>query len=299
MRAMKDVTQSFRGPPHRFLDVGHAKLAYRCFGSGPDVVFIHGWPLSSATWRDVVAVMQRHFTCHLIDLPGAGQTELLGGTEFGIAAHAQTVRDAVVQLGLSRYALVAHDSGGGIARYVAQAERDAVTSLVLAGTEIPKHHSTLLKLFVALRGLPTGAWRAVMSIGFLRRSRLMLGSAFENPAHGEGEFHELMIAPLVASNEGMDGPMKFLRALDPREIDDLDRVHANITAPTLLVWGSDDRFFPVEGAKTMAEQFGGPTTFVEIPNGRTFVHDEQAERFAELAGEHLAKTVGRVTLRAS
>lgn len=296
---MNDVTQSFRGPPHRYLDVGHAKLAYRCFGSGPDVVFIHGWPLSSATWRDVVATMQTRFTCHLIDLPGAGQTELLGGTDFGMASHAQTVRDAVATLGLSRYALVAHDSGGGIARYVAQAEGDRVTSLVLAGTEIPKHHSTLLKLFVALRGLPTSAWRAVMSVGFLRRSRLMLGSAFENPAHGEGEFHELMIAPLVASNDAMEGPMRFLRALDPREIDGLDRVHADISAPTLLVWGSDDKFFPPDAARKMADQFAGPTTFVEIPKGRTFVHDEQAARFAELASEHLGKTMGRATLRAS
>ena len=296
---MNDVTQSFRGPPHRYLDVGHAKLAYRCFGSGPDVVFIHGWPLSSATWRDVVAAMQNRFTCHLIDLPGAGQTELLGGTAFGIASHAKTVRDAIGQLGLSRYALVAHDSGGGIARYVAQGDADKVSSIVLAGTEIPRHHSTLLKLFVALRGLPTSAWRAVMSVGFLRRSRLMLGSAFENPAHGEGEFHELMIAPLLASNDAMEGPMTFLRALDPREIDGLDRVHADITAPTLLVWGSDDKFFPVEAAREMADQFGGPTTFVEIPKGRTFVHDEQAERFAELASEHLGKTIGRATLRAS
>ena len=296
---MNEVTHSFRGPPHRFLDVGHARLAYRCFGSGPDVVFVHGWPLSSATWRDVVGVMQSSFRCHLIDLPGAGQSELVGGTEFGMAAHAKTLGDAIELLGLSRYALVAHDSGGGIARYLAQAQAEAVTSLVLAGTEIPKHHSTLLKLFVALRGLPTSWWRAVMSVGFLRRSRLMLGSAFEDPAHTDGEFHELMIAPLLASNAAMDGPMKFLRALDPREVDGLDRVHANITAPTLLVWGSDDAFFPCDAARTMADQFAGPTTFVEIPRGRTFVHDEQPERFAELAIDHLSKTIGRPTLRAS
>src|SRR5262245_53887289 len=71
----RDVIAAFRGPPRAFLDVGHSRLAYRRFGQGPDVVLVHGWPLHSATFRRLVPLLADAFTCHLFDLPGAGQTE--------------------------------------------------------------------------------------------------------------------------------------------------------------------------------------------------------------------------------
>ena len=63
------------GRPHRMLDVGHSQVPYWCFGEGPDLFFVHGWPLTSATWRELVPSLSEHFTCHLIDLPGTGESE--------------------------------------------------------------------------------------------------------------------------------------------------------------------------------------------------------------------------------
>ena len=110
----EDVTASFCGPPHSFLDVGHSRLAYRRFGQGPDVVFVHGWPLPSGTFRKLVPLLADAFTCHLIDLPGAGQTESGEGVPIELVAHATTLRRTIDLLGLERYALLAHDSGGFI-----------------------------------------------------------------------------------------------------------------------------------------------------------------------------------------
>ncbi|MCA9589051.1 MAG: alpha/beta fold hydrolase, partial [Myxococcales bacterium] len=57
------------------IDIGHSKIAYRRFGKGPDLLFIHGWPLNQHTWRDVAPALADEFTCHLVDLPGSGDTE--------------------------------------------------------------------------------------------------------------------------------------------------------------------------------------------------------------------------------
>ena len=46
-----EAADLFRTPPLRFLDVGGAEVAYRRVGSGPDVLFVHGWPVNSATFR--------------------------------------------------------------------------------------------------------------------------------------------------------------------------------------------------------------------------------------------------------
>src|SRR5262245_49620105 len=69
-----DVTRALCAAPTERIDVGHSRVAYYRFGSGPDLVFVHGWPLHAATFRKVVPELATAFTCHLIDLPGAGQT---------------------------------------------------------------------------------------------------------------------------------------------------------------------------------------------------------------------------------
>jgi hypothetical protein len=45
------TVHNFQQAPPQWIEVDNAKLAYRRIGSGPDVLFVHGWPLSSSTWR--------------------------------------------------------------------------------------------------------------------------------------------------------------------------------------------------------------------------------------------------------
>ncbi len=45
-----------------------------CCGQGPDLVLIHGVGLRAEAWAGVVPYLEDHFTLHLIDLPGHGQS---------------------------------------------------------------------------------------------------------------------------------------------------------------------------------------------------------------------------------
>lgn len=292
---MHSIAKAFTTPPSRWLDVGHSRLAYRCFGSGPDLVFVHGWPLTSATWRDVVRELAPHYTCHLIDLPGTGHTRTGDDAPFGVQAHAQTLRRAVDELGLRRLSLVGHDSGGAIARYLAASLGDRVRALVLSGTEIPHYRSLLLYSFELANRMPAWAWRRVLNMRWLLRSRLLFGSCFADPDYAEGEFGRLMIEPLRHPG-AMEQQLRMLRSIELSDFDGLEKIHAQLTAPTLLIWGSDDGFFPIHEARAMVGQFAGPARLVEITGGRTFVHDEMPERFAALAREHLETHLGSVTL---
>ena len=60
----------FRREPDRWIPVGDARpdgthaseVAYRKVGSGPDVLFVHGWPASAATWRGLLPHLAPHVT---------------------------------------------------------------------------------------------------------------------------------------------------------------------------------------------------------------------------------------------
>lgn len=44
-------------------------------GQGSDLVMLHGWSMHSAVWHDLADSLARHFTLHLVDLPGHGQSD--------------------------------------------------------------------------------------------------------------------------------------------------------------------------------------------------------------------------------
>jgi pimeloyl-[acyl-carrier protein] methyl ester esterase len=78
-------------------------------GTGPELVFVHGWGMNSAVWEQVSAHLQRRFRCTLIDLPGHGASPW-GGEETldeWAGACLDAAPDAAVWVAWSLGALVA------------------------------------------------------------------------------------------------------------------------------------------------------------------------------------------------
>lgn len=267
-------------------------LAYRKAGSGPDLVFIHGWPLHGETFRAIVPRLADRFTCHVIDLPGTGRSRWTDATPISFDDHARVVAAAIRELGLERVGLVAHDSGGAIARLVAAELGDRCFGLVLGNTEIPGYHPPGLVAFVALAKLPV-AWRllpATLRSRRLRRTSLGFGSCFSDRRVIDGEFSALFVDPILASRRALDGQLALLRGLDWSTLDELAAVHAQITAPVQLIWGVDDPWFPIARARPMVGSFGGGAELVELP-GKLFVHEERPVEWADHAGRFLDRAV--------
>ena len=113
----------FRRAPDRFLDVGAGEVALRSVGHGPDVLFVHGWPVSGATFRTLLPHLADHVTCHVIDLPGAGSSRFTADTPLTVEQHIRSVRRVLDLMELDDVAVVGHDSGGMIARHARPAIR--------------------------------------------------------------------------------------------------------------------------------------------------------------------------------
>ena len=285
---MSELLDRFSSPDS-FLELPGGRIATWRFGSGPDLIAIHGWPLHAATWRTVLPQLSQHFTVHLLDLPGSGLTEWPGAVDFEVCA--QVVREFTDRLGSPRYGMLAHDSGAAIARLAAAGD-DRLAALVLGNTEIPGHHPPLLLAYVmaARLGLAGVLLKSILG-GPLRTTNLGVGSLFTDPAYAGGEFGELFLAPL-ADRRVRENQLKLLRSVDFDLCDALAEVHGRIRAPTLCIWGPDDPFFPVAKARAMLPQFAGTAELVEIPHARLFAHEDHPEEFLAHALPFLKRTLG-------
>ena len=97
-----EAAERFPNSPDRFLDVGAGEVAHRSFGTGPDVLFVHGWPVSGATFRKLLPHLTDKFTCHVIDLPGAGSSRFADATPVTVDQQIITVRRVIDEFGFGQ-----------------------------------------------------------------------------------------------------------------------------------------------------------------------------------------------------
>ncbi len=276
------ATELFRQPPERHLDVGNGSVAYRVVGEGPDVIFSHGWPASSATFRGLLPHLVPHVTCHLVDLPGAGDSSFDRSITPSLTTHAEALRRVVDELGLTRFGVVGHDSGGMIAR-LAFAGDERVHGWGLIATEQPPKPHWRFSSFLAVRHVP----RFEKLLGFvanqprLRRNKFVFGDVFADKALLDGEFAEFVLEPLATNPDRQWAAGQFGRNFDLDLFAAMTDCHRKMSSPVQLVWGEDDSFFPVERTRSMMSEFSGPVALEVIERAKLFVHEEFPQRTAE------------------
>ena len=269
----QDAAQLFREEPTGFLDVGAGEVAHRKIGSGPDVLFVHGWPVSGATWRTLLPHLVDHVTCHVIDFPSAGSSRFDPNTPMSVQQHITSVQRVIDLLGFDNIAVVGHNSGGMIARH-AVAGDERLRAMGLINTE-PPDPSWRFRSFIAARRLPGfGAglgW--VAGQPKIRRLKFVFGDAFVDRSLLDGEFTEFFFDPLCNDSIARDAAIRVLRSFDMSHVTDLPTIHRQLDVPVKLVWGERDPFFPVARAKAMVSTF--PNASIDVIEGAgLFSHEE-------------------------
>ncbi|MEM9041927.1 MAG: alpha/beta hydrolase [Actinomycetota bacterium] len=271
----------FRADPDRYVEVpGIGEAAVRTVGAGPDVLFVHGWPVSGATFRLLLPHLVDHVTCHVIDMPGTGSSRFDDDAPLSIASHMESVRRAVDALGLDSYAAVGHDSGGLIARHAVVGDH-RLRALGLINTEPPEVGWRFRSFLMSSRLPGFGAglgW--LVGKPKLRRNKFVLGDAFVDRSLLDGEFDEFFLRPLATEKRRLVAGMKLIGSFEMRFIDELADIHGRIDVPVQMVWGAEDPFFPLAQAKKMVGTF--PDAQLEaIPNSGLFSHEETPQAVAE------------------
>jgi len=282
------ATRFYFDMPMQKVDTGTARLACRRYGSGSPLLLVHGFPLSGFTWRKVLPELSKRHTCYVPDLPGMGESEWTDKTDFSFPGQAQTMKTLVDRLGLEHYSVLAQDTGGTFARYLALADSARLGKLVLINTEVPHHRPPWIPLYQRLISLPgaLAGFNLLLRSGPFLCSGMGFGGCFTDLGLLEGDFHEHVIQPLLRSALRMEGMARYLRGLKWGPVDALEQAHAHITMPVQLIWGADDPTFPVEYARRMVKQLP-EARLVEIPGGRLLVHEEKPAEVARAALDFL------------
>jgi len=118
----------------RHADVNGVRIAYSVRGSGPPLVLIMGYRLSSRAWpRDFIEKLAERFTVVAFDNRGTGDSDK-PTTGYEIANMARDVCGLVDHLEIPRANILGYSMGGAIAQLVARERPDLVAGMVLCAT---------------------------------------------------------------------------------------------------------------------------------------------------------------------
>jgi hypothetical protein len=89
------------------------------------------------------------------------------------------------------------------------------------------------------------------------RSPSALGPAYERPEDVSDEDIEIYLRPLVRSEQRTRDLQRFVAAFDHKHTVVIEPRLRKLLAPTLIVWGTDDIYFPVKWAYWLAQTIPG------------------------------------------
>ena len=287
---MTPEAERYLAQPVERIDVDGTVVPVRRFGAGPPLLLVHGVPLSGFTWRFVIPELARHCTCLAVDLPGLGDSGWTDATDFSFPGQGRTlhrVADALA-LALGEYRVLAQDTGGTFARFLAL-DDPRVVRLALVNTEIPGHRPPWVPFYQHLMRLPGSP----ELLGLLARSRryvrssMAFGGCFVDLDRLDGEFHTQFIGPISSSATRRDGIRRYLVGAQWPPVDELRDLHARIRIPVRLVWGVEDPTFPIAEARPMVRQLPD-ADLVDIAGARLLPHEERPDAVLAAVTEFLS-----------
>lgn len=260
----------------RSIDVGGHPVHYHEAGDGPTLLCLHGGAPGAFGWGNFgrsLPWLTEGFRTIIVDLPGYGRSAprpLEGGRYTALADVFTAFLDA---LGIDRAHLLGMATGGAVAMMLAVNHPERVDRLVLVSTAgglplfsvMPSEGQKAIRSYYAGEGPSRARMRSYLELMMYDRSLIT---------------DELVEERYRASVT--QGPVE-----DGGEPEQPWRVADRITAPTLILWGRENRVQGYDNGLFLLKQIPGADLYV-MGRAGLWVPYERPRAFAAVVGAHLA-----------
>jgi non-heme chloroperoxidase len=253
------------------------QIYYKDWGTGPPVVFSHGWPLSADSWEaQMVFLASNGYRCIAHDRRGHGRSsQPWSGNEMN--TYADDLSELIETLDLKGAVLIGFSAGGGeVARYIGRhgTKRVAKAALISAVTPL------MLKTVANSGGLPIEAFDDIRAGVLADRSQffkdLASGPFFGANRPGakvsQGMIDSFWLQGMQAGFKGVIDCIKAFSETDFTE--DLKK----FDVPTLILHGDDDQIVPIGASALRSSKLVKNATlkvYPGAPHGLAYTHKDQ------------------------
>ncbi|VVE02793.1 2-hydroxy-6-oxo-6-phenylhexa-2,4-dienoate hydrolase [Pandoraea horticolens] len=233
----------------RFVTIRDADTVFRIHyndtGSGTEtVVMLHGSGPGATGWanfnRNVEPLVDAGYRVLLVDCPGWGKSDPVVNNGSRSELNARVLKAVLDELDIQRVHIIGNSMGGHGTVAFALSNPARVGKLILmgGGTGGPSQFVAMptegIKLLNGLYKEPT----------IENLKRMMNVFVFDASAITD-DLMQARLDNMLASREHLENFVKSLAA-NPKQFTDYGARLGEIAAPTLIVWGREDRFVPMD-----------------------------------------------------
>ncbi|GAB4451449.1 MAG: alpha/beta hydrolase [Anaerolineales bacterium] len=274
-------------PDSRFIEVNGINVHYKLYGQGePTFILLHGFGASLFSWREVTAPLAELGTVIAYDRPAFGLTERpltwKGENPYSQEAQVELVIGLMDALGVERAILVGNSAGGTIAMLTALKYPQRVQSLILADPAVYAGGGAPAWIRPLLRTPQMRHLGPLIARQIQARGPELIELAWHDPSKITPEIMEGYQKPLRLAN--WDKALWEL-TLASRESGLAERL-GELTLPTLVITGDDDRIVPTEQSVRLAGELPD-AQLVVIPQCGHLPHEERPAEFMQAVTDFL------------
>lgn len=280
------IEQWRAGLHERNVSVNDLKVSY--YEGGPQgaetVLLVHGFGADKSTWLWFARTLTERYHVIIVDLPGFGASERPHGS-YDVGTQTERLAAFVDALGIRRLHLAGHSMGGHIAALYAARYPDKVSSLALianAGVTAPRRSPFFQRL--------EEQGDNPLLVDSEPQFDELLDWLFVAPPQLPEHLHQFLAQRAVADSAHQRQVFEHLHdrylPLEP----ELPR----IDAPTLLLWGEQDRIIDVSSIEAMKPLLKDASVVIIQGCG----HAPILERPEESAADYL-KFIDQASLQAA
>lgn len=253
----------------------------------PAMLLLHGSNASLHTWEPLVARLGKDYRIVTLDLPGHGLTGSTPDGDYSPAGMMAAVDVVAAELTLDRFILGGNSMGGAISWQYALAQPGRVDALLLlnAGGMPPRSGERAAASNIGFRIMrnPVGRWLARQIT-----PRALVASSLEQSVSNRAVVTEAAVDrywELLRFPGNREATAR--RATLPRDFAAAARI-GQIGAPTLVLFGAEDRIINPSAAQTFGERIKGATV-VLLPGIGHLPMEEAPDATAAAIRDFLAK----------
>jgi pimeloyl-ACP methyl ester carboxylesterase len=254
-------------------DFNGRTVRYGVRGDGPPVVLVHGTPWSSFNLRHIIKALSEDFTVYYYDLLGYGQSDKTSG-DVSLGIQNQVLSGLLDHWQIRQPVIIGHDFGGATLLRTHLLNKCNFDKIVLIdpvavspwGSPFFRH---VKQNETAFAGVPDYIHEAIV--------RAYVKTAAYKPI--DVATLDMIVAPWMDE----DGKSAFYRQIaqaNSAHTDDVQPLYAQITRPTLILWGSEDTWIPLERGEALHDMIPG-STFRVIPDAGHLVIEENPDQLIQ------------------
>lgn len=259
-RPVSALQAKWAPPPSTFLDVNGLSVHVRDEGPRDDaapIVLLHGTSASLHTWDGWVAELARTRRVIRFDMPGFGLTGPTNDGVYSIERYVETVVGVVDALSVRRFSIAGNSLGGYVAWATTVLHSDRVASLILIDSA---------GLPFEVQSMPLG-FRIARTPGLNQLMkdvlpRSLVESSLKNVYGDPNKVNDALVDRYFDLTTRAGNRAALVARFEQTKPSALAARVAEIHAPTLILWGKEDRLIPPSLGARFASEIKGSTLVV-------------------------------------